>query len=111
MSTRDILVVTDASGNIVAAHVPATDRSDISTFIAPADPSHKLHRVSDVPTQICEMTDPFEFHRTITEHFYSESAKVSPTSAEELNAVFHRALARQIQESASSSSSAEPTGR
>jgi hypothetical protein len=90
MSNPEVLVVTDASGTIVAAHLQHTIRRDVSTFIAPADPGHTLHKVADVPAEICDTDDPHEFHRKLTEHFSAPSTRVSQTSAAELDAALHR---------------------
>ncbi|GLY98367.1 hypothetical protein [Actinoplanes sp. NBRC 103695] len=88
-----MLVIKDASGEIIAAQVEESPRSEIATYILPADPQHTLHRVSDVPAEICDLADPVEFHRVITYHVNSELAKVAQTNAAELQAVYYRILA------------------
>jgi hypothetical protein len=85
MAKRNVLVITNASGEIIGAHVEE-EPSDggMRTVILPAEPNHALHRVSDVPAEICDLADPAEFHAAITRHFKSERARVKRTSAEEL---------------------------
>jgi hypothetical protein len=85
MAKKNMLIITDASGEIIAAQVEenSTDEGK-RTFILPAEPEHALHRVSDVPAEIYNLADPAEFHAAMTRHFNSEHAKVRRTSAEEL---------------------------
>jgi hypothetical protein len=80
-----MLIITDASGEIIGAQVEenSTDEGP-RAFILPAEPEHALHRVSDVPAEIYNLADPAEFHAAMTRHFNSEHAKVKRTSAEEL---------------------------
>jgi hypothetical protein len=85
MAKKNMLVITDASGEIIGAQVEENPTHEgMRTFIFPAKPEHALHRVSDVPAEICNLADPAEFHAAITRHFKSEHAKVKRTSAEEL---------------------------
>jgi hypothetical protein len=84
MATKNMLIITDASGEIIAAHFEDSTDKGITTFISPTKLEHTLHRISDVPAKICELADPAEFHAAITRHFNSEHAKVRRTSAEEL---------------------------
>jgi len=84
MAKKNLFVITNASGEIIGAHVEETPTDAGRTYILPADPAHALHRVSDVPAEICDLADPDEFHSAITRHFSSEHAKVKRTSAEEL---------------------------
>lgn len=88
-----MLVIKDASGEIIAAQVEESTKSDIATYILPAEPQHTLHRVSDVPAEICDLADPVEFHRAITDHVNSGLAEVAQTNATELQAVYYRILA------------------
>jgi hypothetical protein len=85
MAKKNMLVITDASGEIIGAQVEENPtHKGMGFFIFPAEPEHALHRVSDVPAEICNLADPAEFHAAITRHFKSEHAKVKRTSAEEL---------------------------
>jgi hypothetical protein len=85
MAKKNMLIITDASGEIIGAQVEDNPTDGATrTFIVPAQPEHALHRVSDVPAEICNLADPAEFHAAITRHFKSEHAKVKRTSAEEL---------------------------
>jgi hypothetical protein len=92
MSTRNMLIIRNASGSIIAAQVEDPADDDVQTFISPADPQHTLHMVWDVPAEICDLADPVEFHRAITAHVTSGNAKIAGTSAEELHARFSHAL-------------------
>jgi hypothetical protein len=94
IATRNMLIIRDEYGEILGAQVENPADNKIRTFISPAKPGHTLHRVSDVPGKICDLTDPIEFHRAITDHVKSEHAKVTRTSAEELNAAFSPRLRR-----------------
>jgi hypothetical protein len=85
MAKKNILLITDASGEIIGAQVEESPtHQGMKTFILPAEPEHLLYRVSDVPAEICNLVDPAEFHVALTRHFKSEQAKVRRTSAEEL---------------------------
>ncbi len=85
MAKKNMLIITDASGEIIAAQVEESPTDGgVRTFILPAEPEHALHRVSDVPSEIYNLADPAEFHTAITRHFRSEHAKIKRTSAEEL---------------------------
>jgi hypothetical protein len=88
MATKNMLIIRDAHGEIIGAQIEQPSDNEIVTFITPAKPEHTLHRVSDVPAEICDLADPAEFHRAITDHVKLEDAKVTRTSAEELHAVF-----------------------
>jgi len=86
MAKKNMLIITDASGEIIGAQVEenSTDEGKRTFIILPAEPEHALHRVSDVPEEIYDLADPAEFHAAMTRHFNSEHAKVRRTSAEEL---------------------------
>lgn len=90
--TQNMLIIRDLHGEIIGAQVEDPTDGEIMTFITPAKPEHTLHRVWEVPTEICNLADPIEFHRAITDHVKSERAKVTRTSAEELQAGFSRVL-------------------
>jgi hypothetical protein len=93
MSTRNMLIIRNANGSIIAAQVEDPYDADVQTFISPADPQHTLHMVADVPAEICDLADPAEFHRAVSAHVTSGDAKIAVTSAEELHARFSQALA------------------
>ncbi|MGZ3881843.1 MAG: hypothetical protein ACXVBF_10920 [Flavisolibacter sp.] len=85
MAKKNMLIITDASGEIIGAQVEENSKDGGNkTFILPAEPEHTLHRVYDVPAEIYNLADPAEFHAAMTRHFNSEHAKVKRTSAEEL---------------------------
>jgi len=92
MTTRNMLIIKNANGEIVAAQVEESTDGQMRAYITPDDPQHTLHRVSDVPAEICDLADPAEFHRAITDHIKSEHARVTQTSAEDLHAAFSRVL-------------------
>jgi hypothetical protein len=77
IETQNMLIIRDLHGEIIGAHVENPTDSEIRTSISPAKPEHTLHRVSDVPAEICNLADPTEFHRAITNHVKSEHAKVT----------------------------------
>ncbi|HKU96823.1 MAG TPA: hypothetical protein VJR58_16185 [Vineibacter sp.] len=91
-ATRNLLIIRDVHGAIIGVQVEDPADSEVATFISPAKPEHALHRVSDVPAEICNLADPAEFHRAITGYLRSDQARVTRTSFEELNAAFYRAL-------------------
>jgi hypothetical protein len=93
MATRSMLVIRDASGEIVGAQVEASADEEVVSYITPADPEHTLHRISDVPSEICDLADPAAFHRALTDHVKSEHAKVSRIHAQDLEAAASRRLA------------------
>ncbi len=93
MATKNMLIIKDEHGEIIAAQVEEPADSKVNVFISPAHPQHTLHRVSDVPAEIHALAHPDEFHKAITDHVKSKHAKATQTSVEELNAPFHRALA------------------
>ncbi|WP_162641267.1 hypothetical protein [Streptosporangium sp. 'caverna'] len=83
-----MLIIKDASGEIIGAQVEEPTDSDIVTYIAPTDPQHTLHRISDVPAEICDCAHPAEFQRLLTDHANSEHAQIAPTSTEEIRRLF-----------------------
>jgi hypothetical protein len=93
MTTKHMLIIKDARGEIIAAQVEESAASKVQMFISPAQPQHTLHRLSDVPAEIHNIAHPEEFRKAITDHVKSGKAKVTQTSAEELNAPYHQALA------------------
>jgi hypothetical protein len=83
---RTIFVITNKSGEIVGAF---TD--DLHSGLAPG-PDQKMHKIEEVPEHILTETD---FHKLITEHFKSKSAKVSLIDpVEHRNAVVRRLIER-----------------
>jgi hypothetical protein len=92
MTTKNMLIIKDESGKIIAAQVEETADSEVTTFISPAHESHTLHRVHDVPEEIHNLTHPDDFHKAITKHVESGDVKINKTSADEL----HAALAAKL---------------
>jgi hypothetical protein len=84
MTTRNMLIIKDASGEIIAAQVEQPAGSDIVAYMTPADPQHTVHRVLDIPAELHDRVHPAEFHKLLTEHVNSDHAQVTQTSAEEL---------------------------
>jgi hypothetical protein len=93
MATKNMLIIKDARGEIIGAQVENPTENEITTFISPEKPEHTLHRVADVPGEILDLADPAEFHRAITAHVKSGHAKVTRTSAEQLNSIYSHVLA------------------
>lgn len=84
MNGKNMLIIQDASGEIIAAQVVEPADSEIATFITPAEPEHTLSEVADVPAEIYDLAHPDEFQRAITDYVRAGYAKVRQTSAEEL---------------------------
>jgi hypothetical protein len=83
--TSNMLVITNESGEIVAAQVEDHSAdAEATTVILPAKPDHTLYIVRDVPAEIYNIADPAEFQEAVTAHFNSDAAKLTRTSAEEL---------------------------
>jgi hypothetical protein len=92
MTTKNMLIIKDADGEIIAAQVEDPADCEVVTFISPAQEKHTLHRVFDVPSEIYSLTHPVEFHKAITDHVKSGKAKITQTNADEL----HAALASRL---------------
>jgi hypothetical protein len=86
MTTKSMLIIKDARGEIIGAQVEDPADSKVATFITPAHKEHTLHRVSDVPAEIHGVASPLEFQKAITDHVKSGKAKVTLTNVEELQA-------------------------
>ncbi|MDR6415289.1 hypothetical protein [Pseudarthrobacter sulfonivorans] len=84
MDAKNMLIIQDASGEIVAAQVVDPADSEIHTFISPAEPGHTLSEVAEVPAEIADLANPEEFQRAITDYVRAGYAKVRQTSADEL---------------------------
>jgi hypothetical protein len=88
MTTRNMLIIKDARGAIIAAHLEDPADSGVATYIHPTQADHTLHRVSDVPAEIHGIAHPEEFHKAMTKHVNSSQAKIKPTNVDELHAAF-----------------------
>jgi hypothetical protein len=88
MTTRNMLIIKDMHGEIIGAQVEEPADSDVVAYITPTDSQHTLHRVTDVPAEICDCADPGEFQRLLTDHVSSEHAQIARTSAEELHRLY-----------------------
>src|SRR4051794_26917392 len=85
LMTRNMLIITNGSGEIIAAQVEDHSADgEATTVILPAEPDHTLHIVRDVPAEVYNLANPAEFQEAVTAHFNSNDAKVTRTSAEEL---------------------------
>ncbi|MFH8290345.1 hypothetical protein [Streptomyces sp. NPDC018059] len=84
MATRNMLVIKDASGRIIAAQVEGRPDDEVVSYIAPAEPGHTLYRVSNVPAEIFDRVHPAEFQDMITAHVDSDAAEVEAITAENL---------------------------
>ena len=89
MTTKHMLIIKDAHGEIIAAQVEDSPESEVVTFITPAHEDHTLHRVLEVPSEIHSLTDSSEFHKAITHHVKLGNAKITQVNTEELRANFH----------------------
>ena len=85
-ATGNMLIIKDAQGDVIGAQIETTADADKRTFISPADPQHTLHRVVDVPADICSLTHPVEFQKALIKHLKSPRAKVTLTNADEVRA-------------------------
>jgi hypothetical protein len=83
MAAKTMLVITNASGEIIAACVEDFDAGEVTAVMAPAHPEHKLYRITDVPEHITTLRDASEFRAALTKHFRSEGARVRLTTAAE----------------------------
>jgi hypothetical protein len=88
MTTKNMLIIKDARGEIIAAQVEDPADSDVVTYITATQGEHTLHRVSDVPAEIHNLTHPDEFQKAITDHVNSGNAKITQTNADELHSAF-----------------------
>jgi NAD-dependent SIR2 family protein deacetylase len=88
MTTKNMLIIKDARGEIIAAQVEDPYDSEVVTFINPAREEHTLHRVSDVPAEIHNLANPAAFHKAITDHVKSGKTKITQTNVDELHAAF-----------------------
>jgi hypothetical protein len=94
MTARNMLIIKDARGEIIAAQVEDHADSKELTFISPAQEGHTLHRVFDVPAEIHNLIHPAEFHSALTGHVKSGKSKMTQTNADELHAAFASRLQR-----------------
>ena len=92
METRNLLIIRDADGELIAAQIEEPSGGEMQAHLTPAEPQHTLDRVADVPAEICETADPAEFHRLLSQHVNSPTAKITRTNAVELQAPYLRAL-------------------
>jgi hypothetical protein len=83
MAAKTMLVITNASGEIIGACVEDFDAGEVTVGIAPAHADHKMYRVTEVPEHITALKDAHEFHAALTRHFRSEGAKVRLTTRAE----------------------------
>ncbi|MFH8561529.1 hypothetical protein [Streptomyces sp. NPDC017988] len=84
MATRNLLVIKDARGEVIAAQVEGRPDDEVVSYIVPAEPEHTLYRVSNVPAEIFDRVHPAEFQGMITEHVNSDAAEVEALTAENL---------------------------
>jgi hypothetical protein len=83
-NTGRLIFIRDERDEIVGAQVEESYEGDIQAFIAPSQPGHTLHRISDVPTKIFELASPDEFFKAFTQHLASAPNLVTKITAEEL---------------------------
>jgi len=88
MTTKNMLIIKDAHGEIIAAQIEDHADSELVSCIGPTQEEHTLHRVSDVPAEIHNLTHPVEFHNAITDYVKSGNAKITQTNTDELRAAF-----------------------
>jgi hypothetical protein len=88
MTTKNMLIIKDARGEIIAAQVEDPANNEVVTYVTPAQEGHTLHRVSEVPAEIHNLTNPAEFQKAIADHVKSVNVKLTQTSAYELDAAF-----------------------
>lgn len=86
MAEKNILIITDEQGEIIAAQVQDAGAGKAVGRIRPTGDNHRLHEVRDVPAAIHAAKHPDEFHRFLTDHVKSNGAKVHSISVEDLRA-------------------------
>lgn len=86
MTTKNMLIIKNEHGEIIAAQVEEAPGGSMGGFILPAKVEHTIHRIFDVPAKIHQLADPIEFHRAMTEYVKSGNVKIAQTSADELHA-------------------------
>jgi hypothetical protein len=90
---QNMLVIRNENGYLIGAQIELPEEKDgVHIFISPAKSNHTLHRVSEVPAEICNESDPTKFHQLLNDHINSKQAKISVTSAHELNTAFYRKI-------------------
>jgi hypothetical protein len=92
MTAKNMLIIKNEHGEIIAAQVEDPADGQVRSFIRPANEGHTLHKVFDVPAEIHELVDPVEFRNAITNHVKSGNAKITQTNADELYAAFSSRL-------------------
>jgi hypothetical protein len=93
MSTHSLLVIRGAGGEIVGAQMETSADEAVISYITPADPEHTLHRVSDVPSEICDLADPAAFQQALADHISSDNAKIAQIGPADLEAANSRLVA------------------
>jgi hypothetical protein len=83
MANRDIYIIKNAAGEIIAASLP-DDGADVSTSMTPIRADQTLYRISDVPSEIYQTEDPNKFFSLITEHVDSGRSKPREITSREL---------------------------
>lgn len=83
-TTRNMLIIKDASGKIIAAQLEGRPDDDIVGYISPVESDHSLFRVSNVPEKVYNRVHPADFQETLTTHVNSSGAEVAPVTVEEL---------------------------
>jgi hypothetical protein len=86
MTAKNMLIIKNEHGEIIAAQVEEAPGGEVGAFILPANAEHTVHRVFDVPAEIHQLAHPVEFHKAITEHVKSGKARIAQTTADELHA-------------------------
>lgn len=84
MSKKDMLVITNDRGEIIAAQVQDNRAGAVASRIRPTEDNHTLYEMTGVPAEIHRTEHPEEFHRRITDHLNSQGAQVRAISVEEL---------------------------
>lgn len=81
MRAKNMLIIKDANGEIIAAQLEDPTDAEIVTYSTPADPGHTLYRVSNVPEAFYGPVYPDDFKSRITEYVSSDAAEVTSITA------------------------------
>ena len=90
--TRNMIVIRDASGKVVAAQLEDPSDSEVQTVILSTSAGDTLHRVQGVHQEVYSLSHPEEFRRAINAHVESDYADIVQTDEEEIQRRFQRII-------------------
>jgi hypothetical protein len=84
MATRNMLIIRNPNGEIIGAQVERSIENGITSLILPAKPEQTLHRVLEVPVEICDLVHPVEFQQAIHNYVNAGNRKLVAIDPEEI---------------------------